>query len=144
MPIHYDIYPDLDLLLYIFTGECTGRQYLDLYHSIYLNDERRHHGMKVLMDICNGGIDFDLESLKGAISIVADNKENGRPRDRVALLTRSSNINELTNTLATLADDLPLELEVFYNFQDAVRWLGLTETEKEAIEFWEAFKQEKK
>lgn len=144
MPIYYDIHPNFDLLVYLFEGECTAKEYFDLYHSIYLNDNRRHHGMKILMDLSKAEFYFDVEDLREATAIMINNKENGYPRDCVALLTKSSSIKRITDTLELMADNLPMDLDVFYNFHDAVQWLGLAEQEKEAMLFWQLLLQEKK
>ncbi len=139
MPIRYDIDPALDFLLYVFEEECSAREYFDLYHSIYLNDTRRHHGMKILMDLTHAEFYFEVENLHEATAIMEDNRKNGHPRDRVALLSKSSNLELLTNTLKLLGDNLSMDLDIFHNFYDSARWLGLAEQEKEAISFWQEF-----
>ncbi len=144
MPIRYDIHPGLDFLLYIFEGECSAREYFDLYHSIYLKDNRRHHGMKILMDLSKAEFYFEVENLREATAIMADNKESEYPRDRVALLSKSYNIKLIADTLKLKADNLPMELDAFNNFHDAARWLGLAEQEKEAVLFWQTLPQGKK
>ncbi|MCE9646899.1 MAG: hypothetical protein K8S20_12935 [Chloroflexi bacterium] len=144
MPIRYDIHPGFDLLLYIFEGECSAREYFDLYHSIYLKDSRRHHGMKILMDLTNAEFYFEAKNLHEATSIMANNKENGYPRDRVAILSKSSSMGLLANTLKVLGDNLPMDLELFHTIHEAVRWLGLADQEKEAIFFWQEFTKNKK
>lgn len=145
MPIRYDIHSGLDFLLYLFEGECSAREYFGLYHSIYLNDTRRHHGMKILMDLSNAEFYFESENLHEAIAIMAGNKEEGHPRDRVALLSKSnSSMGLIPKTLKVLGDHLPMDLDIFHNFYDAVRWLGLAEQEKEVLLFWQEFMHEKK
>ena len=144
MPIHYDIHPGFDLLVYRFEGECTAREYFDLYHSIYLNDNRRHHGMKILMDLSKARFDFDVENLREAIVLMTNNKANGYPRDRVACLSKSSGMEQIKVTLELMMNNQPMDLEVFYNFHDAARWLGLAEQEKGAMLFWQSIPQGKK
>lgn len=136
MPIRYEIHPELDFLLYVFEGNCTAEEYFELYHSIYLKDGRRHHGMKILVDIFNGTLDFDVNSMRTAKAIVAENKEKGHPRDRVAFLTRSSVLKNVQDAFLLLMGDLPMELEIFHNFQDAAQWLGFTGREQDAFLFW--------
>jgi hypothetical protein len=144
MPIRYEIRPSLDFLLYVFEGECSAKEYFNLYHSIYHNDHRRHHGMKILMDLSNAEFYFEAEDLREAIAIMAGNKEEGHPRDRVALLSKSSTTGMLTDTLKLLGSNLPMELDIFHIFYDAARWLGFVEQENEAMLFWQEFTQEKK
>jgi len=144
MPIHYDIHPELDFLLYLFEGECSAREYFDLYHLIYLKDYRRHHGMKILIDLSNAQFYFDVENLHEATAIMINNKENGHPRDCVALLAKSSSVKLIKDTLELMADNLPMDLDVFYNFHDAARWLGLAEQEKAVMLFWQSLTQRKK
>jgi len=144
MPIRYGIHPGFDFLLYVFEEECTAREYFDLYHSIYLNDNRRHHGMKILLDLFKGRLYFEVEDFREAMSLMTKNKEDGYPRDRVAFLSKSSSMKQITNTLELLANNIPLEMDVFNNFQDATKWLGLADQEKEAMFFWETFTQKVK
>lgn len=143
MPIRYDIHPGLDFLLYVFEGECSAREYFDLYHLVYLNDNRRHHGMKILIDLSKAEFYFEAENLREAIAIMAGNKEEGHPRDRVALLSKGSSMELLTNTLKLLGADLPMDLDIFHNSHDAIRWLGLAEQEKETLLFWQEFTSRK-
>ena len=68
MPIYYDISPELDLLLYNVEGECNANEYFDLYHRIYA-DERRHHGMRVLIDVLHGELSIELSHLHQATAL---------------------------------------------------------------------------
>ena len=142
MPIRYAIQPDLDLLLYVFNGECTARDYFKIYHSVYL-DELRHHGMKVLVDLSYATLDFDIQGMIEAKAIIEENKQAGFPPDHVALLTRGTSLRHLKAAFLSLTDNLPMYLEVFHTYHDAVRWLGLAEVETEAIHFWETCVQNK-
>lgn len=144
MAIRYEIDPGFDLLLYIFEGECSAREYFDLYHSIYLRDPRRHHGMKILMDLTSADFYFEPRDLHEATSIMEINKQNGHPRDHVAILSKSSGMGLLADTLKVLGDNVPMDLELFHTIHEAVRWLGLADQEKEAIFFWQEFTKDKK
>jgi hypothetical protein len=143
MPIRYDINHDLDFLVYIFEGECTAKEYFALYHSVYQTDNRRHHGMKILMDFTHAEFNFEVENLREGIQIVAENKLNNQPRDRVAILSNTFTTDILTKTLKVLANDLPMDLEDFNGFYDAAQWLGLAEQMEEAELFWKKFQREK-
>ena len=142
MPVRYAIQPDLDLLLYIFEGECIAREYFDMYHSIYL-DKRRHHGMKVLIDISKATLDFNTQNLREATAIVSENKAGGFPSDRVAILTKDSSMQFLKDTLVLLADGIPMYLEVFHYTHDAIHWLGLDDMKDEVMHFRETCLQGK-
>ncbi len=137
MPIVYNINPELHLVVYVFRGYCTANEYFNLYHAIHQKDSRRHYGMKILMDVFNGSLDFDVEGMRIAKSIVVENKRNGHPRDRVAVLTKSSALMNVREAFVLFIGE-PMELEVFHNFHDAAQWLGFTEKEEQAERFWQS------
>jgi hypothetical protein len=137
MPIRYVIQPDLDLLLYVFEGECTSKEYFEMYHFAYL-DGRRHHGMKVLVDLSRATLDFDTQGLREATMLMAENKAAEFPPDHLAMLTKGTSLRFLKETLELLADGIPIHLEIFHNVHDAIRWLGLAGMENETMRFWEA------
>ena len=136
MSIRYNIFPSLDLLLYVFEGDCAAKQYFDLYHEIHKQDARRHYGMKVLMDLSHGSIELENNSLSVAKQIIVNNRTDGRPRDRVAMLSTSSSLSKLKEAFVLIADDLPLELEVFHNIKDTIDWLGLSDHERQVLEIF--------
>jgi hypothetical protein len=140
MPIHYTIQSDLDLLLYVFRGPCTADEYFAMYHRIY-QDARRHHGMKILIDITKATLDMDKDSLMMAASLVKENKQGKFPPDHVAILTRGSSYKYLADTLILLAKGVDMHLDVFHNVYDAIRWLDLTDQENDAVLFWMASQQ---
>lgn len=140
MPVRYAIQSGLDLLLYIFEGDCIAREYFDMYHFAYL-DERRHHGMKVFIDISRATLDFDTQSLREATAIVSENKAGGFPSDRVAILTKDTSMRFLKDTLVLLADGIPMYLEVFHDIHDVIQWLGLGDMENEVMHFRETCSQ---
>jgi hypothetical protein len=142
MPIRYAIEPDLNFLVYVFEGDCSAKDYFEMYNVVYL-DERRHHGMRVLVDMSTAILDIDTSSLRQATAIVAKNNANGFLRDHVAILTKGTSLRFLKDAFITIADNLPMDLDIFHNFHDAARWLGLVETEVEAMQFWEACLQSK-
>lgn len=142
MPIHYAILPELDLLLYIFRDEFSATDYFRMYDAVYL-DERRHHGMKIIMDLRHGILNHDAEDFKAAVEIVRVNHEQGFAPDHVALVTHSSLMKHLTDAIILLADELPMHLSVFHNQHDAIRWLGLSANEADVMQFWEEAAAEK-
>ena len=135
MPIFYEIYPESNFLLYILAGLCTADEYFNSYHSIYQKDERRHHGMKILMDAFNGDLDFEVKNLYQAIALIQENFQKGHPRDQVAFLTKNSGMINIKNTLFALGGSLPMELEIFHNLRDAMIWLGIPEMEEAVLTF---------
>ena len=135
MPIFYEIYPQRDFLLYVLMGLCTADDYFNTYHSIYQKDERRHHGMKVLLDAFNGDLDLEVKNLHQAIALMQENFQKRHPRDRVAYLTKNSGMVNIKNTLFALGGNLPMELEVFHNLADALLWLGIPEVQEAVLTF---------
>lgn len=136
MTIHYSILSELNLLLYIFNGEFSATDYFHMYDAVY-QDERRHHGMKIIMDQRRGILNYDAEDFKAAVEIVRVNHEQGFAPDHVAVVTLSSTMEHVTKAIILLADDLPMYLSVFHNQQDAIRWLGLSANETDVMQFWE-------
>jgi hypothetical protein len=140
MPIRYIIQPEMDLLLYVFEGHVTAAEYFDMYYAVY-KDADRHHGMKVLFDVFNCELDFGSTFLKDSVALMRGNREAAYPPDHVAVMTVASGLDYLTDAIKLLSDEMPVFMQVFYNFSDAVRWLGLGDREEEVREFWQAFKK---
>jgi hypothetical protein len=141
MPIRFDIQPELDLLVIIFEGHFTGEDYLNNYYAVY-QDPRRHHGMKILMDLVSGAPDIDSKDFMEGIALIRENHEAGYAPDHVAILASRITLQYFADTLKLMADELPMFLEVFHNAVDAVRWLELEDREAEALRFWEKVKNQ--
>jgi hypothetical protein len=140
MPIRYAIQAEFDLLIYIVEGTVTAADYFNAYKAAYL-DARRKHGMKVLVDLYNAVLEYEAHDFREAVAIVRENHEAGFTPDHVAVVvTAGSNFQYFIDTIKLLADEMPMYLSVFYSPYDALRWLGLAESETEALHFWAMFK----
>jgi hypothetical protein len=142
MPIRFGINPDLDLLVYVFDGPLSAKDYFHAYKTAY-GDERRHHGMKVFMDLTNAELDFETADFWEGIAIVRTNRDSGFDPDHVAILASNSSMQYLADTIKFLADELPMHLSVFHNPLDAISWLDLTKKESDVLQFWSNLKTEK-
>ena len=140
MSIRYIIQPDMDLLLYVFEGHVTAAEYFNTYHDVYLG-AGRHHGMKVLCDLFNCEPEFGSTFFKESIALMRENREQGHPPDHVAIMATASGYDYLISAIKLLSGEMPVFLQVFYNFSDAILWLELGDQEEEAREFWQAFKK---
>jgi|GEM_PF-2920295 len=139
MAIRFTIKPEYDLLLYVFDGNFSGKDYFDAYEAVY-KDSRRHHGMKVLMDLDNAEPEFDVHNYWEGVSLVRSNHEAGYDPDHVAISTSKSTTQDFAEVFKIMANDLPIHLGVFHNHMDAIRWLGLAEHETDVLRFWNEFK----
>ena len=139
MPIKFTILPEFDLVMYVFDGHFTAADYFQAYEDVY-KDPRRHHGMKILMDLFDGAPEFDVADLKRGVALILENRQAGFSPDHVAMLTSSETLNYFRDTIELLAEDSPVFLQAFHTVHDAARWLELGDHEEEVNKSWQAFK----
>ncbi len=125
MPVRYYIEPELNILVYVGTGLCTGQELLKA-ERLASQDESRRLEMKILLDVRHAEVDVDLNDIHDLIELNANRIKQGINPEPTALLTRTSKLDNFVEIIKLLAGDFPLKMGIFHNLNDALRWLELS------------------
>ena len=139
MPVQYEISPELNLLIYICTDSLTGEKFFEVSDKVPL-DSKYKPKMKIVIDIFSAEIDTSLSDLYLAIEKNKEMKRSGHELGQAAVFTKSSSLKFLGDALKLMSPEAPSNFGIFNNKQDVVRWLGLSDVEDQAIQFWEKAK----
>jgi hypothetical protein len=138
MPVFYDIDPTLNLVIYVGSGTITPAEFFNTADMVTV-DRRLQDDMKIIIDFFSAKLELSSSDLRLALEKNRQMVHEGRKLGRTAVVTKSSNLKLLADALQLMSTN-PIQLGIFHNMQDALRWLGLSEMEKEAIRFVEGIK----
>ena len=98
MPISFDISPELDLIIYICTGIITGAEYFKIEDLARL-DPRMGNKTKTIIDCFSAELDLLMDDLFVVVRRNREVRQKGREVGKVAVLTRSTSLKFLGDTL---------------------------------------------
>ena len=128
VPIYYDIFPELKLILYVCGGPITPNGFFQVGDEV-ARDPRLLAGMNVSLDFFDAQLETSSSDLKLAAAKYAEARQREITLGRTAVLTASTTLKHLANALRALSQGAIEDFGVFHTQLDAVRWLGLPETE---------------
>lgn len=132
MPVHYDISPNLNLVVYICTETVTAVKFFKTGDEVAL-DPRFQPKMNVIIDFYLTELELSTSDLRFALEKMKETKQNGQ-EVRTAVLTKSTSLKFLGDALHLMQTESPFDFGIFNTEKDAMRWLGLDE--EEALLFW--------
>jgi hypothetical protein len=135
MPVTYNIFPELDLIIYVCTGEVTPTEFFKVGDEV-IQDSRTKENMKVILDFFNAELDTSVSDIQLAIFKNKEAKQKGKEVGQTAVHTQSTAMKFLGEALRQISFDSINNFSIFHNQYDAIRWLGLQE--ESVITLWEA------
>ena len=66
MPVTYNIFPELDLIIYVCTGVVTPTEFFKVGDEV-IQDSRSKGNMKVILDFFNADLDTSVSDIQLAI-----------------------------------------------------------------------------
>ncbi len=132
MPVHYDISPSLNLVLYICTETVSAVNFFQAGDKVTL-DSRLQLKTNVIIDFYLAELEISVADLRFAIEKMKETKQRGR-EVRTAVLTKSTSLKFLGDALKLMSTESPFEFSIFNTEKDAIRWLNLSE--EESLQFW--------
>lgn len=141
MPVTYRLVPEIELLMYIGVGACTVEELMRAEEQS-ARDPLRQPQMKILIDVFEANIEFDLSHLPGLISVNRARIDRGYSPEPTAALTRHRFAVVLSQTIHFLTDGLGLKMSSFYTLPDALHWLELEAHTAEIGKLQEAMRAE--
>jgi hypothetical protein len=133
MAVQYKIDTDINLIYYACFGPCTGSEVLQLERSAFQDPLRRPRA-KIILDIQRAEMDISIKDIHDVIALNKKLKSEGVELEKTAVITKSSYLEVFANMFRLMADELPLNLGVFYTTQDAVSWLGIPDSIEKVLE----------
>ena len=132
MPVHYDISPSLDLVVYICTEAVSTVKFFETGDKVAL-DTRLQPKMNVIIDFYLAELELAASDLRFAIEKMKETRQRGH-EVRTAVLTKSTSMKFLGDAIKFMSHESPFDFSIFNTEKDAVRWLGISE--EEALLFW--------
>lgn len=132
MPVHYDISPSLNLVLYICTETVSTVKFFEAGDRVTL-DSRLSQNTSVIIDFYLAELEVSVTDLRFAIEKMMETKQRGQ-EVRTAVLTKSTSLKFLGDALKLMSAESPFDFGIFNTEKDAIQWLNLSE--QETLQFW--------
>ncbi len=132
MPVHYDISPSLNLVVYICTEGVSTVNFFETGDRVAL-DHRLKPNTNAIIDFYLAELEISVADLRFAIEKMKETKQRGQ-EVRTAVLTKSTSLKFLGDALKLMSAESPFDFSIFNTEKDAIRWLKLYE--EEALQFW--------
>jgi len=133
MPVYYDIFIDLNLVIYVCTEVVTPADFFKVGDNVAL-DPRLKEEMKIIIDFFYADLETVVSDLYLAITKDKEVKQSGRRNGRTAVLTTSTALKYVGDALRLLSIDSITNFGIFHTEQDVIHWLGLPD--KETLRCW--------
>jgi hypothetical protein len=142
MPIHFDIKPRLNLLHVTVSARATGRQFLRRLRSWTAHPDF-HAGLDVLYDVAgNAKIHMDEDGVLDEITQVMHAARQAETH-RVAGVVRGTEHETFFHAAVAMFKP-EAEAEAFYQFPEALSWLGTPEAGIRLRRFAETSQQDQR
>lgn len=128
MPVTYDIFPELNLVIYVCTGIVTPTDFYKV-GDMALVDPRLQNKAKVIIDFLNADLDTSVSDLQLVIHKYKEAKQMGKEVGQTAVLTTNAGLRHLGEAITLLSLDTISNFSIFHHEFDAIHWLGLPEGE---------------
>ena len=136
MPIRYNISPELHMVIYVCRGMITAPEVFTTADTIFV-DKRRRPGLITVIDLLHAVEDLFLEDLYEATRRIEKRADEGFVPGPIVLLSRSQGIHVLAGAMQLLPSRVPFRMGAFHAMEDAINSLGLVESRKEIMQFWQ-------
>jgi hypothetical protein len=133
MPVKYDIFPDVALVLYICTGNITPEAFFSVGDFV-ASDPRYSSNMIIIIDFFSAEIDVHVSDLSLAVGKFNEANQRDKKIGKTAVLTKSTALTFLGETLKSLSLDTINNFGIFHTKKDVIIWLGLPE--EDVLRYW--------
>jgi hypothetical protein len=135
MPVRYNISPGLKLVIYLCSGLVSGADIFETSEKV-IRDKRRISGLITIIDFLDAVENIQLGELHEAIRRIESLTERGVVIGPVVILSHSSGMQVLVDTISLLPHKVPFKLEMIHTMEAAISLLELQESKEEVIRFW--------
>lgn len=138
MPVIYDIFPELNLVIYVCTDTITTKKFFEVGDQVAL-DPRFRAKMNIIIDIFDSEIETSVSDISYVIQKNEETKRSGKELGKTAVFTKSTALRFLGDTIQLLSAENISPFGFFYNQADLFKWLNIPQ--KTAQENWDALKE---
>ena len=128
MPVYYDIFSDLNVVIYVCTGVVTPVDFFKIADNAAL-DPRLKEEMKVIIDFFYADLETAVSDLHLAITKDKEAKQRGKRIGQTAVLTTSTALKYVGDALRLLSIETITNFGIFHTEQDVIHWLSLPDNE---------------
>lgn len=132
LPVHYDISPNLNLVLYICTETVSTVKFFEAGDRAAL-DPRLNPKANVIIDFYLAELDVSVPDLRFALEKMKETKQRGQ-EVRTSVLTKSTSLKFLGDALSLMSVESPFDFSIFNTEKDAIHWLNLPQ--EETLQYW--------
>lgn len=137
----YKINPKLNLIYYAGFGLCTSSEFLLLEREAF-KDPLRVQNMKIILDLRYTEVDVDLDDLRTLANLNRQLIKDGRTPEKTAIISINTFMSTLEGIYNLFADDIPVQVRVFNQLKDALKWLGLSDAEEQIDQISKSYLKE--
>jgi hypothetical protein len=124
MAVVYDIFPDLNLVIYVCIDDVTPAAFFRIGDQVALDVRFRAH-MNIIIDFQDAELETVTSDLKLAIKKYQHADQSGQPVGRTAILTKSKAMIHLGEALKIISLESITNFGIFHRGEDVVHWLEL-------------------
>ena len=99
--------------------------------------------MKIILDLRYTELDVNLDDLRTLADLNRQLVQNGYDPEKTAVISINTFMNTLENIYKLFTEDLPVQIRVFNQLKDALRWLELSAAEKQIEQISKSYFQSK-
>ena len=136
MPVHYNISPELKMVIYVCRGLVSGADIFKTSDKVF-RDKRRAHGLITIIDFLSAVENIQLGELNEAIRRIESSAERGFMPGPIVILSKSKGIQILVDTINLLPHNISFQLDIVDSLEAAIVLLGLLESREEIVRFWQ-------
>jgi hypothetical protein len=135
MPIRYYISPELHMVIYVCRGLITAAEVFTTADIIFV-DKRREPGLITVIDLLYAVENLYLQDVYETTQRIEKRADEGFVPGPIVLLSRSTGIHILVDTIKLLPSRVPFRIGAFHTMQDAITSLDMLESREEIVQFW--------
>jgi hypothetical protein len=134
MPIRYNISPELHMVIYVCRGVISAAEVFTTAAAVFV-EKRSKPGLITIIHLLSAVENIHLEDIYETTRRIEKTADKGFMPGPIVLLSRSTGIHVLVDTIKLLPNKVPFKMEAFHTIEDAIVSLALSELREEIIEF---------
>ena len=136
MPVHYNINPALNMVIFVCTGLISGPELFEAFERA-LRDNRFQQDMILIFDLFAARDNLDLQDVRELLRQTNVLAERGYQPAQIVVLSISTGIHIMVETLQLMYEKAPSNIKICYSLDQAINSLGFSELREKIVTFWE-------
>ena len=136
MPVHYNISPELKLVIYVCRGSVRGADIFKASDRVF-RDKRRVPSLRTIIDFLSATENVQLGELQEAVRRIESSAEQGFAPGPIVILSQSRSMQILVDTINLLTHKVSFKINMVSSLEVAISLLGLLESKEDIVQFWQ-------